>query len=164
MSLINSERRYETESTEDSQQAVENYDSEVMESSIFSARSKLSRRGPIKNNEVASEAAYMVSEIITSILYKSRPASKAELFNNILYLFTGWAQHGIKVDQKSLEVKWLKPVLRDVSYVENLPNTRTFRLADLRACEDSLRKQLDLDNDRCFESFIGEHPELTLVV
>lgn len=162
--LLRSERRSTCEPTDEVQQNGEMDDSEAMESSQSSARSKISRSGPITNDEVASEAAYMASKIITGILYKCRPCSKVELFNNVLYLFTGWAQHDMSIEQRNLEIKWLKQASHDVDYVENLQVTRSIRLTEVVAREDSAKQQLDLDNIKRLETFIGEHPELTIIV
>lgn len=163
--LIKSERRQGAESTDNSQVNGESFEVEPIDSSQSSARSKVNpRSGPITNEEIATEASYMVAKIITGILYKCRPSSKLELFNNVLYLFTGWAQHDISIDQNSLQLKWLKPASHDVDYMERIPTVRTVKLAELGKFPDSGRQQLDLNNMKRLESFIGKHPELTLVV
>ena len=161
--LMKSERRAGTDSVENSQENGENNESEFLESSQSSARSKVSpRSGPI-TKEIASEAAYMVSKILTGIMNKCRQESKLELFNNVLYMFTGWAQHDITIDQRSLQLSWLKPASHDVEYMNKIPTTRPFRIADMGKVPGSDRQQLDLDNIKRLESFIGEYPELTIV-
>ena len=79
-------------------------------------------------------------------------------------MFTGWAQPNVEVDQRSLEITWLKPASHNIDYFNSIPTSKTFRLSELGRRPDSRRQQLDLDNLKRLESFIGEHPELTLVV
>ena len=66
---------------------------------------KITRTGPLTQNEIATEASAMVYKTITSTLYHSRDASKLQSFQNMTYLFVCWGQHGAPVEQKTVKVK-----------------------------------------------------------
>ena len=69
--LIKVERRQGTESADNSNVQSENEDAEAIEYSQSRARSKgKPRSGPITNEKIDSEAAYMVSEFIQVPSYK----------------------------------------------------------------------------------------------
>ena len=79
---------------------------DVQESSQSSDKPKTARSGPLTQDEIGTEAAAMVYRVITAILYRSRSSTKTQLFHDVMYLFTGWGQHSVPVDQESLKIKW----------------------------------------------------------
>ena len=157
----------ETKSVFESQDSYIPEESEstwAQESSQASQKSKLNRSGPITRDEVAIEAASLVYRLITQLFYKCRPASKIQLFNDVLYLFNGWDQFDVAVKQTNLVMKWGKEISGDVSYVESLKTTRTVRLQDKFLDVSSEGNQIDADNLRIIETLIRDHQELCLLV
>ena len=137
---------------------------EAQENSQTSGKSKLNRSGPLTRDEIASEASLMVYKIITSLLYKCRPSTKQQLFNDLLYLFTGWAQHQATVNQATMKLKWVSEFSGDVGYLKDLPKTMTIKVQDsyLRASTEG--QKVDAENLRVLESLLHDHDELCLRV
>ena len=67
------------------------------------------------------------------------------------------------VDQRSLELSWLKQASCSVDFMDTVLTVKTFRLADAHSYSDTKRQQLDMDNLKRLESFIGSHPEFKIV-
>ena len=78
----------------------------MQDSSTSNGKQKVSRTGPLTQEEIATEAAAMVYRIITSTLSRSRQASKLQLYNDVLHLFVSWSAQESKVDQKTLRINW----------------------------------------------------------
>ena len=85
------------ENTEDPQSADSssqgNHDTESMDthdaSDSSAVKQKITRTGSLTQDEIATEAASMAYKIISSTLYRSRHASKLQLFHDLTYLFIG---------------------------------------------------------------------------
>ena len=166
------EKRGGTEVIDDSQQVgessqtnVESDCTDIPESSNSSGKQKAARTGPLTQDEIASEAALMVYKVITSILTRSRYASRIQLFHDLMYIFVGWDQHGAPVDQKTLSVQWEIPLTtRDVDYVDSIPKTKVVRPQDHCLNLGQELDKADLDNCVHLETLISKHPELSLII
>lgn len=85
------ERSVVTDTVDESQSSIIDQGSQVHtetdsmganDSSQSSGKQKVSRSGPITKDEISTEAATMVYKIITSLLQKSRYASKIQLYHD----------------------------------------------------------------------------------
>ncbi len=101
---------------------------DINDSSQSNGKTKVIRSGPLTQDEISTEAAKMVYQIITSTLYRSRHASKVQLFHDVLYIFTGWAQHGVLVDQSTLKLQWEKPRDGEFDYTNDIAKTKVVRV------------------------------------
>ena len=125
---------------------------------------KPNRIGPLTRNEIANESASMLYRITTSMLSRSRNASKLQIFHDLSYLFVSWSNHGCQVDQKSLSIAWEAPFTEDVDYIDCVARTKVLRHYEKRAMKRRELDQMDLDNISHLEVLISEHPELSLVI
>lgn len=137
---------------------------DIPESSQSSGKQKGARTGPINRTEIAVEAASMVYKIITAILYRSRLASKTQLFHDVTYLFTGWSQHGVSVQQTSLKMEWETPKQLDIDYIDNLPRTKIMHPNARHANIGQEVDKIDFENVTQLEKLISHHQEFSLVV
>ncbi len=137
---------------------------DMQEFSQSSGKQKLSRTGPLTQDEIATEAAGMVYKIITGTLYRSRYASKQQIYHDVLYVFSGWSHHTDIVDQATLRVQWEKPRERDLDYTTDLPHTKLVQTQDRRSKIGQEVDKSDLHNIAHLESVIAKHPELTLMI
>ena len=143
-------------------------DSELTDSNEHTGgepKQKCTRTGPISQDEIAIEASCLVYKIITSVLHRSRVATKIELFQSMLYLFTGWAQYEAPVKQDTLKMEWDEISWPSTSSImESLPKTYTLKGISIGLVNVIDAQQVDLENMKLLEQVIGEHPELTLLV
>ncbi len=155
----------EPQSSGDVPQAnVESESTDALDSSQSSAKPSVNRSGPLTQDEIATEASCMLYKIITSVLYRSRAASKVQLFHDVTYLFSGWSNNGAVVDQSTLTVNWESSLSRDVDYMNNLPKTKIIKPNERRSRQGQEVNQIDLDNIAHLQSVINDHPELSLVI
>ena len=134
------------------------------DSTHSSGKPKPNRTGPLTQDEIATEAAAMVYRIITSTLYRSRVASKIQLFHDVMYLFIGWEQHGVSVDQSTMTAHWEEQRIVGVNYADDLPISKVMRPHEHRSNSTNGVEQADLDNVAYLETLISKHPELSLVI
>jgi len=146
-----------------SQQFADTDSQDMQESSQSSSKTKATRSGPLTQDEIATEAACMVYKVITAVLYRSRASSKIQLFHDIMYLFTGWGQHGVPVDQRTLKINWEKPLTSDIDYLDDLPRTKIIRPNERISCEQDVERT-DIANIIHLETLIAHHPELSLII
>lgn len=165
------EKRGGTDAYDESQPSVDTSqtvgDSEsldMQDSSQSSGKPKVSRSGPLTHDEIATEAASMLYKIITSMLYRSRAASKVQLFHDVTYLFTGWGQHAVPIDQRTLKISWEKPRTSEIDYIDSLPKTKIIPPNDRHSSFGQEVTQIDLDNIAHLQELISDHPELSLVI
>ena len=135
-----------------------------LDSSQSSNKPKQNRSGPLTKSEIATEGGAMVYRIITSLLYRSRAASKIQLFHDLTYLFIGWSQHGSPVDQKSLTITWEAPLNTDIDYIDGLARTKVMRPYERGSVPRQEMDQSDLENVGHLENLISEHPELSIII
>lgn len=146
------------------QARADNESTDMIESSQSSGKAKVSRSGPITRDEIATEAASMVYRIGTSFLYRARQSSKLQLFHDVTYLFTGWGQHDVTIDQRSLSLNWEKEKTTEIAYVDDLPRTKLVRPTERRSGDGEDLDKIDTDNIVHFETLISQHPELSLII
>lgn len=106
----------------------------------------------------------MVYRIITAILTRSRTASKTQLFHDVTYIFTGWVQHEVPTNQRSLSIKWEKAMTHDMAFIEDLPRTSLINPNDRQLDSSHEFEKINLDNRVHLETLISQHPELSLVI
>ena len=85
-----------------SQQTADNDSLDVHDSIQSSGRQKVSKNCPLTHDEIAAEAATMVYRIFTSILNRSRVASKIQIFNDLLYFLRA----GLSMDRVLPRERW----------------------------------------------------------
>lgn len=161
----------ETQNTNESSQTQGDVHAiDMQDSSQPTGKQKLSRTGPLTQNEIGTEAAVMVYKIITGTLYRSRYATKLQLFHDVLYVFTGWKQHTHSskelkvVNQSSLRLQWEGNNEDEKDYTANIPSAKVVRPQDRRSNMGYDDEQLDVQNIANLESIIGRHPELSLII
>jgi len=129
-----------------------------------SSRGKQGKKNQLTDDIIATEAVSMVYRIITNVLHKGRDACKIQMFHELLYLFTGWSQFKVSVDQSSLHMKWKAQASRDVDYLESIPFMREIKPQDRIPSKILQNDAIDNDNLRLMTKFISDHPEMTIVV
>lgn len=156
----------ESQSGDTSSQALDDDESTDMQESTNSSstKQKATKTGPLTQTEIATEAAAMVYRIITATLYRSRPASKLQLFHDVTYLFIGWSQFEAPVDQASLKMNWEASLTRDIAYIDNLPRMKLVKPQGRRSGIGKDADQVDIHNLTHLETLISNHPELSLII
>ena len=153
-----SSQSYDNESCEGAES------NDVAESSQSSKVSKVNRNGPINRDEIAIEAAEQLCRRITDVLHKSRETSKRQIFTDLLYLFTGWAQFtNVKVNQKNMGLRWAKEGVECLKYMDSLPVMKCIRLEERFLELGPTHEQVHIDNLKALHKVIKDHPELTLI-
>lgn len=172
-SVANKQDKRRVNETEDNEQtdgdfppqvSGDNESTDNIESSQSSGKAKVSRNGPLTRDEIATEAASMVYRIGTSVFYRSRQCSKLQLFHDVTYLFTGWGQHDVTIDQRTLKIHWEKEKTTEISYIDDLPRTKLIRPTERRSDIGQDQDKIDTDNIIHLETLISQHPELSLIV
>lgn len=160
-----------TDSSEDpqtsgdmSQANVDSDTTDTHDSNHSNSKPKVNRSGPLTHDEIATEAASILYRVITALLYRSRAASKVQLFHDLTYLFSGWGSHNAIVDQSTLTINWESNLATDVDYVNTLPRTKIILPNDRRSAQGNDVHQIDLDNIAHLQTIISEHPELSLII
>lgn len=123
-------------------------------------KTKINRTGPITRDEIAVEASFLLYKIITSLLHSARLAGRLDLFQSVLYLFTGWAQYDAPVSQATLKLQWEAVCYPSIDFLASLPKTRNHRFHS-NAIDN---QQIDVDNLKILETVISDHPELSLLI
>ena len=159
--------KFEKRSFSDSDATDSVADSDVTDTNEdhgLDVKQKQTKTGPITREEIAVEASCLVYKIITAVLHRSRVAGKVELFQGLLYLFTGWAQYDAPVKQESLKMKWDDVAWPSSTLMDSLPKTHTIEGKNIARSNDLNVQQMDLENMKLLEKLISSHPQLSLLV
>ena len=116
------------------------------------------------HKEIATEAASMLYKQITALLTRTRKACKTQLFHDVCYIFAGWNQHDVDVDQSSLKISWDVPRETGINYLDTLPRAKVLRPKDRASMPRNEMTQLDLENTTHLQQLILKHSEFNLLI
>lgn len=142
----------------------DNDSSDPVEQAASAGKAKAARSGPISRNEIAIEASCLVYKLITSLLHRARTVSRLCLFENLMYLFTSWAQFDAPVLQSTLSIGWEEISITSASWLEDLPKTTMISSSGKTGANSIDTQQSDVDNLKVLQQLIAIHPELSLIV
>ncbi len=130
-------------------------------------RHRSGKEKTIRRKEVAESAATRLYEIISNVMHRARDAAKLSFFYEVGYLFVGWKQFGVTLDQSKLKMYWVENDIVDIPEINEIPSVSELSFDDryfnyeedevILKRSHNLKKMAKLMMDRKEMILIAEH-------